>query len=129
MPGAPEQHCTPTFLRSISLAPVSQLAVINVSLNNTPGANIRSHDFILDSLTRWDQSRERSGEGQWDFTFHVSRPGESTDFFARSWLIFMEILFGSQTKGRVRFRPLVHSVMKSNPSFKTSKMSASRPLL
>ena len=68
--------------RSISLAPVSQLAVINVSLNNTPGANIRSHDFILDSFTRWDQSRERSGEGQWGFTFHVSRPGESTDFFA-----------------------------------------------
>ena len=80
MPGAPEQQRTPTFLRSISLAPVSQLAVINVSLNNTPGANIRSHDFILDSFTRWDQSRERSGEGQWDFTFHVSRPGESTDF-------------------------------------------------
>jgi hypothetical protein len=49
--------------------------VINVSLNNTLGANIRSHDFILDSFIRWDQSRERSGEGQWDFAFHVSRPG------------------------------------------------------
>jgi len=78
--GRQSSNVRPHFLRSISLAPVSQLAVINVSLNNTPGANIRSHDFILDSFTRWDQSRERSGEGQWDFTFHVSRPGESTDF-------------------------------------------------
>jgi len=65
----------PHFLRSISLTPVSQLAVINVSLSNIPGANIRSHDFILDSFTRWDQSRERSGEGQWDFAFHLSHPG------------------------------------------------------
>jgi len=55
MTGAPEQY------------------LINISMN-TPTTNVRSHDFILDSLARWDQSREESGEGQWDFAFHISRP-------------------------------------------------------
>jgi hypothetical protein len=48
--------------------------VISVSLN-TPSVNVRRDDFILDSITRWDQSREESGEGQWDFAFHISHPG------------------------------------------------------
>ncbi|KAI0255947.1 ribonuclease P 40kDa subunit-domain-containing protein [Lactifluus subvellereus] len=59
MSGAPEQY------------------LINVSLN-TPSANVRSHDFILSSFTRWDRSREESGEGQWDFAFHVSTPDQGT---------------------------------------------------
>jgi hypothetical protein len=49
-------------------------AVINVALN-TPNVNVRSDDFILDSITRWDRSREGSGEGEWDFAFHISHPG------------------------------------------------------
>ncbi|KAF8475163.1 hypothetical protein DFH94DRAFT_114519 [Russula ochroleuca] len=59
MPGAPEQH------------------LINVSLD-TPSVNVRSNDFILDSITRWDRSREGSGEGQWDFAFHISHPEKGT---------------------------------------------------
>ncbi|KAH9995433.1 ribonuclease P 40kDa subunit-domain-containing protein, partial [Russula compacta] len=59
MSGAPEQ-----YLISISL--------------NTPSTNVRSREFILDSFTRWDLSREGSGEGQWDFAFHVSHPDKGT---------------------------------------------------
>ncbi|KAF8269771.1 ribonuclease P 40kDa subunit-domain-containing protein [Lactarius quietus] len=58
MTGAPEQY------------------LINISMS-APTTNVRSHDFILDSFTRWDQSREDSGVGQWDFAFHIS-PDEGT---------------------------------------------------
>ncbi|KAI0285778.1 hypothetical protein BGY98DRAFT_943344 [Russula aff. rugulosa BPL654] len=50
MPGAPEQY------------------LISVSLN-TSSVNVRSNDFIVDSITRWDRTREESGQGQWDFAF------------------------------------------------------------
>ncbi|KAI9458210.1 ribonuclease P 40kDa subunit-domain-containing protein [Lactarius psammicola] len=59
MPAAPEQH------------------LINVSMG-TPNTNVRSHDFILGSFAQWDRSREESGEGQWDFAFHISRPDKGT---------------------------------------------------
>jgi hypothetical protein len=75
MPGAPEQHrMSARIVRFIFLTPIPPLAVINVSLD-TPSVNVRSNDFILDSITRWDRSREGSGEGQWDFAFHISHPG------------------------------------------------------
>ncbi|KAH9976007.1 ribonuclease P 40kDa subunit-domain-containing protein [Lactifluus volemus] len=63
MSGAPEQ-----YLINLSLTTPSAKA----------NANVRSHDFILDSFTRWDRSREESGEGQWDFAFHLSRPDKGT---------------------------------------------------
>lgn len=59
MAGAPEQY------------------LINISMS-APTTNVRSHNFILDSFARWDRSREESGEGQWDFAFHTSRPDERT---------------------------------------------------
>ncbi|KAH9000374.1 ribonuclease P 40kDa subunit-domain-containing protein [Lactarius akahatsu] len=59
MPAAPEQY------------------LINVSMS-APNTNVRGHDFILGSFAQWDQSREESGEGQWDFAFHVSSPDNGT---------------------------------------------------
>ncbi|KAN0130904.1 Ribonuclease P 40kDa (Rpp40) subunit domain containing protein, partial [Lactarius tabidus] len=59
MAGAPEQY------------------LINISMS-APTSNVRSHAFILDSFARWDRSREESGEGQWDFAFHTSKPDEGT---------------------------------------------------
>lgn len=137
MPGAPDQHRMPTFHDLYYFSTLTHhRPVINVSLN-TQGANtnVRSHDFILDSFTQWDRSRERSGQGQWDFAFHVSHPGAliymSRCAYLRGLVCVCERkdLFVPQTKGRVRFRPRVPSVIESSPSFKTSKMSASRPLL
>ncbi|KAH9066733.1 ribonuclease P 40kDa subunit-domain-containing protein [Lactarius vividus] len=59
MPAAPEQY------------------LINVSMT-APNTNVRSHDFILGSFAQWDRSREESGEGQWDFAFHISSPDNGT---------------------------------------------------
>ena len=74
MAGAPEQYRMSGLpLLAISY-PIPLPAVINIS-TSAPTTNVRSHDFILDSFARWDQSREESGEGQWDFAFHISRPG------------------------------------------------------
>lgn len=50
------------------------MAVLSVSLK-APSVNVRSNDFIVDSITRWDRTREESGQGQWDFAFHISHPG------------------------------------------------------
>ena len=74
MSGAPEQYRTSASFDSYFLTPVPLLAVINISLD-TPSVNVRSDDFIMDSITRWDRSREGSGEGEWDFVFHISHPG------------------------------------------------------
>lgn len=77
MPGAPEQYRVSYYVYLCNLLfPTSlpPLAVISVSLN-TPSVNVRSTDFILDSISRWDQTREASGQGQWDFAFHISHPG------------------------------------------------------
>ena len=74
MTGAPEQYRTSGIPSLTTSHPIPSPTVINISMS-TPTTNVRSHDFILDSLARWDQSREESGEGQWDFAFHISRPG------------------------------------------------------
>jgi len=76
MPAAPEQYRMSgrDILRLPIPYPTASPAVINVSMS-TPNTNVRSHDFILDSFDRWDQSRGESGEGQWDFAFHMSNPG------------------------------------------------------
>lgn len=74
MAGAPEQYRMFGIpLLTISY-PIPPPAVINISMS-APTTNVRSHDFILDSFARWDQSREESGEGQWDFAFHIFNPG------------------------------------------------------
>ena len=77
MPGAPEQYRMSDYasLRFYYFLPQpTPLAVISVSLN-TPSVNVRSDEFILDSITRWDRTREESGQGQWDFAFRMSHPG------------------------------------------------------
>ncbi|KAI0272541.1 ribonuclease P 40kDa subunit-domain-containing protein [Gloeopeniophorella convolvens] len=55
MSGAPEQH------------------PISIPLTRRSDY-VRNHDFILNTFARWDRSRESSGEGQWEFAFHISKP-------------------------------------------------------
>ena len=74
MPGAPEQYSMYGIPQLTSAHPDSTAAVISVSMS-APNTNVRNHDFILGSFARWDQSREKSGEGQWDFAFYIPRPG------------------------------------------------------
>ncbi|KAH9169897.1 ribonuclease P 40kDa subunit-domain-containing protein [Lactarius sanguifluus] len=59
MPTAPEQY------------------LIDVSMS-APNTNVRGYDFILGTFAQWDRSREESGEGQWDFAFHISSPDNGT---------------------------------------------------
>ena len=87
------------------------LAVISVSLN-TPSVNVRSKDVILDSITRWDRIREESGQGQWDFAFHISHSGAYYDCATHCSVVRRLISFVSQRKGRGHFRPPVHSVTR-----------------
>ena len=106
MPGAPDQHRMPTFHDLYYFSTLTHhRPVINVSLN-TQGANtnVRGHDFILDSFTQWDRSRERSGQGQWDFAFHVSHPGaliyESRAFLWDSFVFVKDLYsFRRQSDG------------------------------
>ena len=75
MPGAPEQYRASDILQLTISYPIPPPAVIEVSVSAPNSTNVRSHDFVLGSLAQWDRSREESGEGQWDFAFHISRPG------------------------------------------------------